>query len=687
MHRRQFILTAAAGSLVPLAGDPLTRVELTGGLAKETVEAPIPGSVWYRADATGAALVYHIEPGSLVKAQYLTADMLIDGSTLVVFNLLLREAGGARTFRYAFGGLTQCSFRIRMPLEVVNQNRWMSDREGAFLKPMSGGDRVDLGKVDQITLAVTRKSDKPARFAMTPLSVAAGPVEKLAKAVLPNGPLLDQFGQSAQWDWPGKTKTADELKARLSAQLENAASQKWPDEFTRWGGWRSKKLTGGAGFFRTHNDGRRWWLVDPDGYAFWSAGLDCVRVDTDARYDGIEQALTWLPDPKGEFAGVFNTSRSLRTEGKLINYLAANVIRAFGEAGWREKWSKIALAEMKRLRFNTVGNWSEWEYAKAAAFPYVRPMNFAARRSGMVYRDFPDVFHADFAKDVAEYAAQLSATKDDPAFIGYFLMNEPTWGFSSETPAAGMLYNTESCASRDELAKFLRGKYASPAALAAGWGSGVTFERVARGKWSGVLPKPALDDLRAFSSRMVGRYFTVLSKTCKQVDPNHLNLGMRWAGPPPEWALEGMQVFDVFSLNCYQENLPRALAEKIHSMVERPVMVGEWHFGALDAGLPASGIGRLRNQTDRGKAYRNYLEDAAADPYCVGVHWFTLYDESALGRFDGENYNIGFLDVCNRPYDEIGRAAVASHERMYQVADGRLEPYHEAIDYLPKLYL
>ncbi len=43
-------------------------------------------------------------------------------------------------------------------------------------------------------------------------------------------------------------------------------------------------------------------------------------------------------------------------------------------------------------------------------------------------------------------------------------------------------------------------------------------------------------------------------------------------------------------------------------------------------------LGHLRNQAERAKAYRVYIEDAAANPYCVGAHWFTLYDESALGR-------------------------------------------------------
>jgi hypothetical protein len=71
----------------------------------------------------------------------------------------------------------------------------------------------------------------------------------------------------------------------------------------------------------------------------------------------------------------------------------------------------------------------------------------------------------------------------------------------------------------------------------------------------------------------------------------------------------------------------------------------------------------------------------------VGAHWFTLYDESALGRSDGENYHIGFLDICNRPYEALGRAAITSHERLYQVADRRLAPSNERLEYLPKLFL
>jgi hypothetical protein len=178
-----------------------------------------------------------------------------------------------------------------------------------------------------------------------------------------------------------------------------------------------------------------------------------------------------------------------------------------------------------------------------------------------------------------------------------------------------------------------------------------------------------------------------LSAACRKADPNHINLGVRYYTVPPAWALAGMQHFDVFSMNCYKQRLPEAEMEQISTLLNLPIMIGEWHFGALDAGLAASGIGHVRDQAGRGNAYRIYLEDAAAKPWCVGVHYFILYDQSALGRFDGEAYNIGFLDVCNRPYEALCAAARASHERMYPVAAGLTAPFDEAPEYLPLLFL
>ncbi|MBM3746567.1 MAG: hypothetical protein FJW34_12295 [Acidobacteria bacterium] len=691
IDRRGFLaVTTLAGAAKAAAqkiqGNALLPTATLGGLKRDGTDTPIAGATWHIAEKPGDGFSYQFAPGTLAKAQYLAADMILDGNHMIVFQLAFQEGEKGRTFTFRFSGLNQCSFRLRMPLSLVDQNRWGIDREGAFLKPRAGGARVDLAKVDRMRLTVTRKSPKPARWAMTDLVASEGEVARIDKPILPKGPLIDELGQSTLHEWPAKSRGVEEVNTRIRRQLQQAPAQKWPGAFTQWGGWKAKRLGPGSGFFRVLHDGQRWWLVDPQGYAFWSAGLDCVRVDTTAAFDGLETALKWMPDPSGEFRDIYDINPDVRRRAKSVNYLAANFIRAVGREGWREKWARVALAELRRLRFNTVGNWSEWEFARKEQFPYVRPMSFRPTRVVNIYRDFPDVFHPGFEQDAADYASVLQDTASDPAFVGYFLMNEPTWGFSSEVPAAGMLYITETCETRNELARFLKKKYPDDAALSKAWNMEVTFERVATGKWTALLTKEAIKDLEAFSVVMVERYFRVLSSACKAVDKNHLNLGMRWAGLPPQWAVEGMKFFDVFSINCYREKVPAETTRQIHAMLNRPTLIGEWHFGALDVGLPSSGIGHLKNQADRAKAYRVYLEDAAANPHCVGAHWFTLYDQSALGRFDGENYNIGFLDICNRAYEEMGRAATASHERVYDVAAGRVPPFSDAPEHLQTLY-
>jgi hypothetical protein len=672
----------AAARRVPLRLEPSA---LTGGCARADGPIIIPGATWYEAPRENDGLAFRFEPGALVGLRFLTADIFADSPELPVFQLRLREGEDGPPFTLVYAVLPYAEARMRMQAVAIDQNRWQFLREGAWLKPTAGGARVDLSKVDRMDVIVLRKSQRPVRWCQTPITAMWEEPPRLAEPRLPKGALIDELGQSTTREWPGKTRNLDELKTRLNAQLAAASSHKWPAPFSRWGGLAAplKESDNAKGFFRTHHDGMRWWLLDPDGHPFWSAGLVSVCVDTAANYDGLERALAWMPPKDGEFKEIYD----LRSDGRRsINYLAANYIRTFG-AGWYDKWTAITLGELRRLGFNTIANWSDWEIARAARFPYVRPLAWAARAAPLIYRDFPDVFDPRWDADAERFGEQLAGTRDDPAFIGYFLMNEPTWGFARETPASGMLFNASRCASRRALGEALAKKYGDDRGISDAWGFETTLAAVREGEWTRRLTPPAERDLAEFSAVMVEKFFGALSAACRRIDPNHLNLGIRYHTVPPEWAISGMRSFDVFSMNCYDARVRSGDMEKIAATLKMPVMVGEWHFGAHDVGLPASGIGHVRTQEDRGRAYRVYLEDAAAKPWCVGVHYFILYDQSALGRFDGECYNIGFLDVCNRPYEPLCNAARASHERMYDVATGKVQPYNDAPEYLPKLFV
>jgi hypothetical protein len=659
-----------------------------GSLATSDDASPLPGGRWFTANAENDGFDYRFVTGMLQGMTYLTADFLLAGDELVVLGLLLQEGEAGPVFTYSFGLLNGCQARLRLPLEAVNQNRWMYPREGALLKPLCYGARVDLARVDRARLIVRRFSGgtegggKPARWCQTDLRATTSEPPLLEVPLLTNGVLLDELGQCAFRDWPGKTRTTEELRARLDAQLAGAPSAQPPAGFSRWGGWLDRQWQA-SGFFRTQFEEGRWWLVDPDGHPFWSAGLDCVTTVIDSAYTRIEVGLAWLPPEEGAYAAAY---REGRWGQRSVDYLVANLVRAYGD-DWYARWSEIVPALMRDWGFNTVANWSDWHMASRAGLPYTRPLDPNMLRSQAIFRSFPDVFHPDFEADVADYAAQLRETRDDPAFLGYFLLNEPDWGFASQTLAEGMLVNTPHCAARSALAAFLQARYGDDAGLASAWGIETGLSAVADGPWTAALTPAAQGDLADFSTEMVARYFGALNAACKAVDPNHLNLGARYYTVPPAWVLKGMHGFDVFSINCYRRQVPADQLAYITETLGIPVMIGEWHFGALDVGLPGSGIGRTPDQAGRGQAYRVYVENAARIPSCVGVHYFTLYDQSAVGRFDGENYNIGFLDVCHRPYQELVEAARLTHQRLYPLVAGELSPTADEPEYLPLVFV
>ena len=634
----------------------------------------LPGGTWFVAMGLGDGLAYDLAPGELTSTAYLTFDLLVGGKFCAVFELQLIDDRGGQPFKLIFSALNQCSARLRLPLSATAQNAWLLAREAALLKPMCGGGMIDLSRVHRMTLRLHRHDGNPVEFCITPPAITATQPQKMVDPVLPAGKLLDRFGQSMIHDWPTKSRSESEIIGRLKQQLTDAPKQRWPAGFGRFGGWEDGPKQPATGFFQTHHDGRRWWLVDPDGCLFFSAGVDCVLPNIQATVEGIESAIDGVGDDP------------LLQPGKSINHFGANFARAFGD-GWQDAWSTIALSELRQFGFNTVANWSDWKIAQAAKFPYVRPLSEWFPTTQKVFRDFPDVFADTFTRDCDAYAQQLVETRDDPAMIGYFLMNEPTWGFANQTPAHGMLINNDRSATRSALATFIRDKYGNEAAMQAAWGGEVRFETIEHATWRGEFTKPAIADLEAFSTAMVDRLMRGMSDACAKVDPHHLNLGARYYTVPPAWALRGMTCFDVFSINCYHQRVETWKLDAIAKEVDRPVMVGEWHFGALDAGLPASGIGRVATQTDRGRAFRVYTETAAALPRCVGVHYFTMNDQSAVGRYDGEHYNIGFLDVCNRPYEPLAEAARASHQRLYAVASGRESAFQDAPEYLPLLFI
>jgi len=184
---------------------------------------------------------------------------------------------------------------------------------------------------------------------------------------------------------------------------------------------------------------------------------------------------------------------------------------------------------------------------------------------------------------------------------------------------------------------------------------------------------------------MVDEYIKQPSMALKKIDPNHMNLGIRYAWISSDLCYRGGEFFDVFSINSYTDRPDAKTITEIVKRSGKPVMIGEFHHGAIDMGLPSTGIRGVASQIDRGIAYRYYIEQGAVIPGLVGMHFFQLNDQPVLGRFDGENYNIGLVNICNLPYKELVSAAKTTNTKIYDVASGNQKPFDKRARLIPAI--
>src|SRR5438046_4223638 len=64
-------------------------------------------------------------------------------------------------------------------------------------------------------------------------------------------------------------------------------------------------------------------------------------------------------------------------------------------------------------------------------------------------------------------------------------------------------------------------------------------------------------------------------------------------------------------------------------------------------------------QKERAAGFRTTLTGLLHTPYVVGADWFQYYDQPTHGRYDGENFNFGLVDIHDRPYEPLTTTASA----------------------------
>lgn len=359
-----------------------------------------------------------------------------------------------------------------------------------------------------------------------------------------------------------------------------------------------------------------------------------------------------------------------------------------------KRWVDHTLQRLQAWGFNTVGNWSDsslqnLESSKKDRVPYTLPLSivgdYVSISTGLDWwGGMPDPFDPRFAM-ATERAVAIAARdhRDDPYLIGYFADNELAWAAPGNDPkdryalAYGTLKLTTDVPAKRAFLKQLRDKYRNEEGLSKAWGIHLAaWELMEDPGFEPPLPSaehPEIEnDFRYFQRVFAETYFKTISDALKWHAPNHLLLGGRFGVTSPE-AVEACAKFcDVLSFNVYTLKPQDGVDFAKLRVLDKPVMVTEFHFGSRDRGPFWGGVLEVPREEDRGPAYANFLKSALAEPSIVGVQWFQYLDQPVTGRLlDGENGHLGLVGITDVPYQGFVEAVRKANGQVVDVIGKR----------------
>ncbi|TMP07368.1 agarase [Pseudoalteromonas sp. S3178] len=601
-----------------------------------------------------------------------------------------------------------------------NPDTWESD-EVQFIS-MWGKKNLNLKGINKISISVqSNLHDK--ELQIKSISLRKNP--KFNTEFLTH--IVDEFGQNAKQEFTGKVHSEAELLSDKQQEAKQLLSKR-PDNRSRFGGWAEGPKLEATGYFRTAKYNDKWSLVDPDGYLYLATGIDIIRLANSTTLTGydFDQALLpkpadagvtpedskglnqvnkealksrfvasdvrkdlfeWLPDynePLGKHFGYRKSAHSGPLEhGETYSFYAANLERKYGQnnTDYMQKWREVTLDRMITWGFSSLGNWTDPSYYDNQRVPY-----FA---NGWIIGDFktvssgndfwgamPDVFDPEFAVRANETVSVVAKeVKNSPWAVGVFIDNEKSFGRPDSVKSHyGIVINTlgrdaKTVPTKAEFSRLMKEKYTDVAELNKVWHLNLaSWAEFDKGVTIDIKNEEQLVDFSILLTAYADKYFSVVDAAMDKYLPNHMYLGARFPdwGMPIEVVKASAKYVDVISFNAYKEGL-RDDKWAFLSQFDKPAIIGEFHVGSSDSGLFHPGLIHAANQQDRANMYTDYMNSVIDNPYFIGAHWFQYIDSPITGRaYDGENYNVGFISVTDRPYTEMVEAAKAMNESMYE---------------------
>lgn len=500
-----------------------------------------------------------------------------------------------------------------------------------------------------------------------------------ATAETPPSYRVDRYGQVASAHWPGKVTSDAQLRqdakteGQFYASLPRARTDQWGGEQNTRG---SLRLTS-TGYFHVENAKGRSVLVDPSGNQFFSTGLNVVSVgDTYTQVAGREGLYEQLPPVTGSplSAGWMNG------ENQNYSFYVANQVRKYGTWNRDDFWRR-STSRMKAMGFNTIGGFSD-QRQNVVRYPYVAHVDEVP---DYWVNDIYDIYRPGLQAELdAAMVKQISHLRNDPYLVGYMFFNEINWAKLRTNVSDSLASDTST---KTAFVTMLRTRYRGDvAAFNAAWQTSfASFDDLLGAQFSPATDA-AVADTDAFAETYLDKFYAMFSGAIRRADPHHMVIGDRWFGRTMDDAKLRRQVstaagkhLDALTYNYYAwDPSMERLAEMYRYSGGKPFIVTEFHFGEPSRGLTFA-INMAKDEDEKGRLYRHYVEKMAASGMVVGAHWFEYLDQAATGRwfqgFNGEAGAIGMVDVTDRPYRTLVRHVARTNAAIYDVMNGKQKPY------------
>ncbi|NIJ44859.1 agarase [Wenyingzhuangia heitensis] len=549
--------------------------------------------------------------------------------------------------------------------------------------------------------------------------------------------IVDKYGQNNKVDFNLKIKSDEQLKALAEKELRALAISQPMADRSKFGGWKNGPQLKGTGYFRTEKVSGKWALVDPEGYLFYSTGIANARMANTTTFTGMDfkddsvrykdpedvtpedskgmvalskevtktafKAYPWrnnmfvgLPKYDDPLANHYSYRRESHMgpieHGETYSFYQANLERRYGEqypGSYLLKWRDVTLDRMLDWGFTSFGNWAAEDFYGSKRMPYYANgwiIGEYKTLSKGYWGAMPDPYDPEFVRRAKQSIGVVAdQVKGNPWCVGVFIDNEKSWGREGSPDQRYIIVidalkkDAKESPTKAEIIKYLKKKYTSVKQISRAWKKKIdsweTLEKGIAVDKSKKYTSKLQEDLAQMTIIYASEYFRVVHNALEEKMPNHLYMGVRFTtwGMTPEVREAAKKYIDVFSVNFYRETLGKN-SWNFLAKLDKPSIIGEFHFGATDTGFFHPGIVYAADQKDRGRMWKKYNEDVLENPYFVGAHWFQYIDSPITGRaHDGENYNVGFVTNTDVPYPDMVKAAKEFHRTMYQKRYGSIK--------------